>query len=174
VLESEGNLPVLWVRDDAAEVSLLGLTGGFSAFAFNYSYPPDFAQRLPSYVRIDSGARNVTLAAMIDQGFGSVPPTPYWPPSGGGCAWEHHYPYPGEALAAFPFGTWPNATMWNCWFGYRVSNSVLPPDLQWRRGHGVPRSACVLPAVMMRDPPPRPAPPTPVTAEWSSQPSRRS
>ena len=122
VVKSEGNLPVLWVRGDCSNVSLLGLTGGFTPFAFNYSYPPDFEPRVPSYVRLDGGARDVTLAALIDQGYGSQPPVPYWPPTGGGCTWLHHFPYPGEVIPFFPFGTWPNATMWNCWFGSRVSN----------------------------------------------------
>jgi hypothetical protein len=122
VIKSEGNLPVLWVRGDAHNVSVLGLTGGFTPFSSNYTYPPDFEQRLPSYVRVDSGARGVTLAAFIDQGYGAVPDAPYWPPLGGGCAWGAHYPYPGEAVPLFPFGTWPNATMFNCWFGSRVSN----------------------------------------------------
>ena len=121
-IKSEGNLPVMWVRGDAANVSVLALTGGFTPFAFNYSYPPDFEQRLPSYVRVDAGARDVTLAAMIDQGYGSQPPVPYWPPSGGGCAWKHRFPYPGEAVDRYPFGTWPNVTQWNCWFGVKVSN----------------------------------------------------
>ena len=74
----------------------------------------------PSLFRVDSGARGVKIAAMLDHGLGTAK---YWPPTPGGCHWEHHYPYPGEAVAAYPYGTWPNATMWHCWVGDRVSNA---------------------------------------------------
>ena len=119
-IKGEGNTPLLWLRADVQNVSVLGFGGDPCAFAYNFTQPPDFAQRSPSLFRVDSGARGVKLAAMLDHGFGT---TTFWPPTPNGCHWEHHYPYPGEAVAAYPYGTWPNATMWHCWVGDRVSNA---------------------------------------------------
>lgn len=97
-VKSEGNLPVLWVRAPANNVSILGLGGGLTAFPYNYSFPPDFAQITPSYFRIDAGAEDVTLALLLDHGYGAQPP--YWPPNKGGCSWNHHYPFPVSKLRA--------------------------------------------------------------------------
>lgn len=114
-VKAEGNSVILWLREDTRNVSVLGFGGDPTAFAFNFSYPPDFAQLSPSLLRVDRGAKGVTLAALLDHGSGAEPP--YWPPRGGGCKWGGHYPYPGEAISFFPFSTFPNVTMWNCWFG---------------------------------------------------------
>ncbi len=114
-VKAEGNTVILWLRGDTRNVSVLGFGGDPTAFAFNFSYPPDFAQLSPSLLRVDPGARGATLAALLDHGFGAEPP--YWPPRGGGCKWGRHYPYPGEAVPFYPFSTYPNVTMWNCWFG---------------------------------------------------------
>jgi hypothetical protein len=59
------------------------------------------------------------MTTMLDHGYGAGPP--FWPPIPGGCAWQHHYPYPGAAAPAYPFWSYPNATMWNCWYGSRVA-----------------------------------------------------
>jgi hypothetical protein len=118
-VKGEGNTPLLWLRGDVANVSVLGLGGGITPFEFNFTQPPDFAQLSPSIFRVDAGARGVTFAALLDHGYGAS--APFWPPSGGGCAWEHKYAYPGEAIAVYPFGTWPNATMWRCWYGKQVA-----------------------------------------------------
>ena len=116
----EGNLPLLWLRADVTNVSLLALGGGFTALAFNDTFPSDFHQATPSGIRVDAGARGVSLALLQDHGYGSDSP-PYWPPKGGGCTWGHHYPFPGEAIPFYPFWTYPNRTMWVCWYGSRVS-----------------------------------------------------
>jgi hypothetical protein len=114
-VKGEGNSVILWVRGDTQNVSILGFGGDPTAFPYNFSYPPDFAQLTPSMFRVDPGARGVTLASLLDHGSGSSPP--YWPPAGGGCKWKHEYSYPGEAINFYPFWTYPNVTMWNCWFG---------------------------------------------------------
>ena len=112
-VKAEGNNVILWVRADTSNVSILGFGGDPTAFAYNFTYPPDFAQLSPSMIRVDAGARGTVLAALLDHGSGSS--GPYWPPSGGECTWEHGYPYPGAAVPNFPFWTFPNVTMWNCW-----------------------------------------------------------
>ena len=111
-VKAEGNSVILWLRGDTRNVSVLGFGGDPTAFAFNFTYPPDFEQLAPSLLRVDPGARGATLAALLDHGSGAEPP--YWPPKGGGCAWGHFYPYPGEAVPLYPFWTFPNVTMWNC------------------------------------------------------------
>jgi hypothetical protein len=126
-LKSEGNIPILWVRGDAQNVSVLAFGGGISPFAYNFTFPPDFTPALPSIFRIDEGA-GAKFACLIDHGYGAR--APYWPPSGGGCAWSHHYPYPGAAVPAYPFSTYPNATMWNCWYGVQVATSFWH-DVVW-------------------------------------------
>ena len=72
-------------------------------------------------LRVDAGARGATLAVLLDHGSGSS--GPYWPPSGGGCHWKREYPYPGAPVPQFPFWTYPNVTMWNCWYGKFCSTS---------------------------------------------------
>ena len=32
-------------------------------------------------------------------------------------------PYPGEAIPNYPFSTYPNVTMWHCWYGTRTATS---------------------------------------------------
>ena len=120
-VKGEGNAPLLWLRGDVANVSVLGLGGGITPFEFNFTQPPDFAQRSASILRVDEGATGVVLAALLDHGYGAS--APFWPPSGGACAWGHGYAYPGEAIAFYPFGTWPNDTMWRCWYGKTVATS---------------------------------------------------
>ena len=72
-----------------------------------------------SMFRVDADVRaSTTLAVLMDHGNGA---SEYWPPKAGTCTWTHHFPYPGEALDHYPFGTWPNATMWNCWEGEHCS-----------------------------------------------------
>ena len=109
-IKGEGNTPLLWLRGDVRNVSVLGLGGGITPFAFNFTQPPDFAQRSASLFRVDVGARGVVFAALLDHGYGASPP--YWPPKGGGCMWGRHYPYPGTAVPFYPFSTFPNVTMW--------------------------------------------------------------
>ena len=90
---------------------------------YNFTQPSDFEQLSASMFRVEQGARGVTLAALLDHGFGVGPPS--WPPRNwhSGCHWTHKYPYPGELSAVYPFGTWPNLTMWNCWSGSFCSTS---------------------------------------------------
>ena len=116
-IKAEGNLPLLWIRG-SQNVSVLALGGGTCAHAYNYSYPADFTQSAPSLFRVSDSA-DVKFAALLDHGYGATPP--YWPPSGGDCKWTHHYPYPGESIAAYPYWTYPNVTMWNCWYGSRTA-----------------------------------------------------
>ena len=120
-IKGEGNAPLLWLRGSVANVSILGLGGGITPFEYNFTQPSDFAQRSPSIFRVDAGARGVTFAALLDHGYGAQ--APFWPPTGGACAWGHLYPYPGEAIGVYPFGTWPNATMWRCWYGKIVATA---------------------------------------------------
>lgn len=120
-VKGEGNSVILWVRSDVNNINILGFGGDPTAFPYNFSYPPDFVQLSPSLFRVDTGARNVTLAALLDHGSGSSPP--YWPPSGGTCSWQRHYPYPGTQISFFPFSTFPNVTMWRCWYGEFCSTS---------------------------------------------------
>jgi hypothetical protein len=122
-IKCEGNVPLLWVRAPSAHVAVLGMGGGFTPFAYNFSFPPDQTPATPSAFRVDAAAADVTFAMLQDHGFGNN--GPYWPPTSGDCKWEHHYPYPGEATQAYPFGTWPNATMWNCWYGFHVSSAYF-------------------------------------------------
>jgi hypothetical protein len=129
-IKGEGNIPLLWLRNDTRNVSVLGFGGDPTAFPFNFTFPPDFAQLSASLFRVDRGARGVTLAALLDHGFGAK--APYWPPRGGGCVWKHHYPYPGERVAEYPYGTWPNATMWHCWSG-----SVCATAYYWMISDGL-------------------------------------
>jgi hypothetical protein len=102
-VKGEGNTPMLWLRKDVRNVSVLGFGGDPTAFPFNFTQPPDFAQLSASMFRVESGARGVTLAALLDHGFGTGPPS--WPPRGwphGGCHWTHTYPYPvGRDDASF-------------------------------------------------------------------------
>ena len=119
-LKAEGNLPILWLRDDVSSVSVLCLGGGFTAWPLNWTWPSDFAKGVPSTLRVDGGASAVTLAMLQDHGFAQ---SRYWPPTGGSCVWTHHYPFPGERVAAYPYWTYPNVTMWNCWYGVQVSNA---------------------------------------------------
>ncbi|MCJ1297158.1 hypothetical protein MMC34_008727 [Xylographa carneopallida] len=121
-LKIEGNMPPLWVRSDASHVSLLAVGGGFTAWPSNYTYPPDFAPAIPSTLRVDAGARHVTLALLQDHGLGGGS---WWPPRTSLCPWSHHYPFPGTRVPLYPYWTFPNATMWNCWWGLMVS------DLYW-------------------------------------------
>jgi hypothetical protein len=118
----EGNMPILWLRGDVSHVSLLCLGGGFTAWPLNYSYPSDFTPAIPSAIRVDAGARMVTLAMLQDHGRAQ---SEYWPPTGGDCKWMHVYPFPGEAVQLYPYWTYPNVTMWLCWYGLTVS------DMYW-------------------------------------------
>jgi hypothetical protein len=120
-VKGEGNIPMLWLRKDTRNCSVLMFGGSSTSFPYNFSYPPDFAQLSPSMFRVEAGARGVTLAALIDHGLGAS--APYWPPSGSGCTWGGRYPYPGEAVPFYPFWTYPNATMWNCWHGKATCTS---------------------------------------------------
>ena len=112
-VKAEGNLPLLWVRAPASNVSVLALGGGVCPFAYNQSFPPDFTQTPPSLFRVDVGTADVKFAALLDHGYGAEPP--FWPPTPGGCAWTHYYPYPGSITRDYPYWTYPNGTMWNCW-----------------------------------------------------------
>jgi hypothetical protein len=120
-IKVEGNMPLLWVRAPAANVSVLAMGGGFTAWPANWTFPPDFAQATPSVFRVDDAATGVTFAMQQDHGIGSG--SAYWPPTGGTCKWGRHYPYPGQAVADFPFSTFPNVTMFNCWYGFYVSDA---------------------------------------------------
>lgn len=100
---------------------MLGFGGSATGFPYNFTQPSDFEQLSASVFRVDTGALGVTFASLLDHGFGASPP--YWPPTGGGCKWGHHYSYPGEAIPFYPFGTWPNVTMWHCWFGWQTCTS---------------------------------------------------
>jgi len=120
-IKGEGNAPLMWMRGDVRNVSVLGLGGGLNAFELNFTQPSDFAQRSPSVIRIDAGARGVKFAALLDHGYGAG--EPFWPPSGGGCSWNHELPYPGEAVPLYPYWTYPNVTMWRCWYGKRVATA---------------------------------------------------
>ena len=111
-IKGEGNIPLLWVRGGSRNVSVLGFGGNAIPFPFNFTQPPDFAQLSASMFRVDDDAVGVTLAVLMDHGNGAAD---YWPPTGGTCKWTHHFPYPGTALPRYPFGSWPNGTMWNCW-----------------------------------------------------------
>jgi len=73
VCSAQGNTPVLWLRASCANVSVLGLGGGITPFAFNFTLPPDFAQLTPSLFRVDAGARGITFAALLDHGYGASP-----------------------------------------------------------------------------------------------------
>ena len=115
----EGNMPILWVRADAVNVTLLSLGGGFTAWPLNWTYPPDFTRAIPSTIRVDAGAKGVTLALLQDHGLGT---SSYWPPWTALCPWTHYYPFPGTAVPLYPYWTYPNVTMWNCWWGYIVSD----------------------------------------------------
>ena len=137
----------MWLRNSTVNVSVLGLGGGITPFAFNFSSPPDFSQLTPSLFRVDAGARGITFAALLDHGYGASPP--YWPPSGGGCKWQRHYPYPGTAVAAYPYSTFPNVTMWNCWSGQYVSTAywymlTTPGDADPAVAHTLPGDKPVL------------------------------
>ena len=141
----EGNMPVLWLRSDVSHVSLLALGGGFTAWPSNWTYPSDFSPATPSTLRVDAGAQFVTLALLQDHGLGA---SSSWPPFYSLCPWSHHYPFPGERVAEYPYWTYPNATMWNCWWGFIVSelywsmvwsptfNLTRPADkpILWRTG----------------------------------------
>lgn len=116
-LKSEGNLPVLWFRPPMMNVSVYAFGGGIAPFWNNFTFPPEFTPSIPSIFRIDKNA-GVKLACLIDHGYGSGPP--YWPPIND-CHWQFHYPYPGEAIPFYPYSTYPNVTMWNCWFGKTAS-----------------------------------------------------
>lgn len=120
-IKGEGNLPLLWLRGGVRNVSVLGLGGGISPFAFNRTLPSDFTPLAPSLFRVDEGVVGVKFAALLDHGYGAK--APYWPPSGGGCKWEGGYKYPGTAIPFYPFSTFPNVTMWNCWFGEQVATT---------------------------------------------------
>lgn len=119
-IKVEGNLPILWLRGDVAHVSVLCLGGGFTAWPTNWTFPPDFAPATPSAIRVDSGVRDVTLALLQDHGFAQ---DTFWPPTRGDCKWTHFYPFPGASVSRYPFWTYPNVTMWNCWYGFTVSNA---------------------------------------------------
>ena len=121
-IKGEGNTPLLWVRagGTSRNISVLAFGGNAVPFPFNFTQPPDFAQLSASMFRVDADARaSTTLAVLMDHGNGAN--GDYWPPTGGTCTWTHHFPYPGEKLDHYPFGTWPNATMWNCWYGEHCS-----------------------------------------------------
>jgi hypothetical protein len=142
-VKGEGNNPILWLRKDVQNISVLGFGGNPTAFPFNWTQPSDFAQLSPSMFRVDRGAQGVTLAALLDHGNGAGPAA--WPPRGwpsddclrssgaglgwrecGRCQWNgtrHRYPYPGQLIDTYPFCTWPNCTMWNCWEGSFCSTS---------------------------------------------------
>lgn len=120
-VKAEGNTVILWIRADTKNVSVLAFGGDPTAFAFNYTYPPDFVQLSPSMIRVEKGASGTTLAMLLDHGSGAS--APYWPPRGGGCTWGKFYPYPGESIPFYPFWTFPNVTMHNCWFGEFCSTS---------------------------------------------------
>lgn len=120
-VKAEGNAPILWLRGDVANVSVLGLGGGVTPFEYNFTQPSDFAQRSASLFRVDAGARGVKFAALLDHGYGAS--APYWPPTGGACTWTHKYAYPGQAVAEYPFWTFPNVTMWRCWYGTKVNTA---------------------------------------------------
>lgn len=120
-VKSEGNLPALWIRSSTDHVAVLGLGGGLTAFAYNFTFPSDFELATPCFFRVDPGAQDITFASLLDHGYGAAPP--YWPPNNGGCRWKHEYPYPGSSVDAYPFWTYPNVTMWNCWYGYRAATA---------------------------------------------------
>ena len=140
-LKVEGNMPLLWIRADVSNVSLLCLGGGFTAWPLNWTFPPDFAQATPSALRVDSGARDVTLAMLQDHGRAQ---SAYWPPTGGDCRWGHVYPFPGTAVPHYPFWTYPNVTMWNCWYGVTVSNAYWAMVWSPEWGHTQPGDKPVL------------------------------
>lgn len=120
-IKGEGNTPLLWIRGDSANVSVTGLGGGITPFPYNFTSPPDFEQATAGIFRVDAGAAGLTFAALLDHGYGAQ--APYWPPNGGGCSWGRHYPYPGTAIPFYPYSTYPNVSMWNCWFGERVATA---------------------------------------------------
>ena len=82
-IKGEGNTPLLWVRGDTRNVSVLGFGGDPTAFPFNFTQPSDFAQLSASMFRVSKGARGVSMACLTDHGSGAKPP--YWPPSNGHC-----------------------------------------------------------------------------------------
>ena len=43
-VKGERNTPMLWLRKDVQNVSVLGFGGDPTAFPFNFTQPPDFAQ----------------------------------------------------------------------------------------------------------------------------------
>jgi hypothetical protein len=120
-VKAEGNSVILWVKSDTQNISILAFGGDPTAFPFNFTYPSDFVQLSPSLIRVDKGAKGTTLAMLLDHGSGASPP--YWPPKGGGCTWGQFYPYPGESITYYPYWTFPNVTMWNCWYGQFCSTS---------------------------------------------------
>jgi hypothetical protein len=106
-IKGEGNTPLLWLRSgkgSSHNVSVLGFGGDPTAFPFNFTQPPDFEQLSASMFRVDPDVAGVTLAVLLDHGFGT---STYWPPKGGGCKWGHHYPCvcpsPFALAAAFAF-----------------------------------------------------------------------
>lgn len=119
-VKGEGNMPLLDIAASSSNVNVLALGGGFTAWPMNWTYPPDFVSAVPSTFRVAPGAKAITLAMLQDHGFGQ---DKYWPPTRGDCHWERHYPYPGAAVSAYPFSTYPNVTMFNCWYGFTVSNA---------------------------------------------------
>jgi hypothetical protein len=144
-VKGEGNIPMLWLRNDTRNCSVLMFGGSSTSFPFNFTYPSDFDQLSPSMFRVEAGARGVTFAALIDHGLGAS--APYWPPSGSGCKWGGRYPYPGEAVPFYPFWTYPNATMWNCWHGKHTCTSFywVLSDGQGQMGlHTEPKDKPVL------------------------------
>jgi len=118
-LKSEGNLPILWFRPPMMNVSVYSFGGGIAPFWLNFTFPPEFTPSIPSIFRIDQNA-GVKLACLVDHGYGANPP--YWPPRND-CSWGRHYPYPGTTVPFYPYSTYPNVTMWNCWFGHTAATT---------------------------------------------------
>jgi hypothetical protein len=143
-IKGEGNTPMLWLRGASKNISVLGFGGDPTAFPYNFTQPPDFEQLSASLFRVDAEVTGVSLALLLDHGFGA---SDYWPPTGGGCAWKHYYPYPGEEVPFYPFGTWPNNTMWTCWFGKICSTKyywMISDGLGEDGVHSVPMDKPVL------------------------------
>lgn len=72
-LKGEGNTPMLWIRASTRNVSVLGFGGDPTAFPFNFTQPPDFAQLSASMFRVERGARGVSLAMLLDHGCECLP-----------------------------------------------------------------------------------------------------
>ncbi len=63
-MKSEGNYPVLWIRD-AKAVDLYGYGGNAAAFETTLAYPPGYARFPPSLFRIQAST-DIRLAGLLD------------------------------------------------------------------------------------------------------------